>query len=285
MKIRLYGHGRMGRHHARHLSDLGCSVQIEDPALGLRAEGSFDAAVIAAPTSLHAAIALPLLRAGIPCLVEKPLAASLAEAEEMARFPLMVGHIERFNPAFRLLPPGIRFLQAERLAPWTGRSGDVDVILDLMIHDIDLFLSLDPSDPPESVEADGLAVTSGQIDIAQARIRTVGGRVGTLTASRVSRTPARQLRAFLPGEYWSIDLKDRRAHRVRWGASLTDEPIPVSGQDALRAELEAFIGGVHSGIFPITGHDGLAALRLADRITARILSQPAATSPDVLTRT
>lgn len=274
MRLRLYGLGRMGRHHERHLRAMGCQVEVEDPALGLRAEGPCDAAVIAAPTSLHAAVALPLLRAGIPCLIEKPLAASLAEAEELADYPVMVGHVERFNPAFRLLPPGVRFLQAERLAPFTGRAGDVDVILDLMIHDIDLFLSLDPSDPPIRVEADGLAVASGHIDIAQARLRTAQGRAATLTASRVSRGAARSVRAFLPGEYWSLDLKDRRARRVRWGAALEEEPIPVPEQDALRAELEAFLRGVRGEApFPITGADGLAALRIAEQIRGQIREQ------------
>lgn len=278
MRIRLYGLGRMGRHHERHLRALGCAVEIEDPALGLQAAGPCDAAVIAAPTSLHAAVALPLLRAGIPCLIEKPLAASLAEAEELASYPLMVGHIERFNPAFRLLPPGVRFLQAERLAPFTGRAGDVDVILDLMIHDIDLFLSLDPADPPIRVEADGLAlpdrIGSGHTDIAQARLRTARGRAATLTASRVSRGAARSLRAFLPGEYWSLDLKDRRAHRVRWGASLHEEAIPVPEEDALRCELEAFLAGARGERpFPITGADGLAALRIAEQIRAQIAAQ------------
>lgn len=193
LRVALFGMGRMGSHHARHLQSLGVDLQIYDPPRGYAQEpvGPLDAAVIATPTVSHARLAEELAKAGVPCLVEKPLAATLDEAERLAGLPgVYVGHTERFNPAFSLAPLDAAFVQAERLAPFSGRSTDIDVILDLMVHDIDLFLSLCPDDPVVDVQANGVAVTTGCTDIAQARLETKGGRVATLTASRVRRSGA-----------------------------------------------------------------------------------------------
>ena len=256
----------MGSHHARHLREMGADLEVVDPALGLpEPAGLPDAAVIAVPSHLHLAVALPLLRQGVPCLIEKPLAADLSEGAQLARYPrLMVGHVERYNPALSLLSGPLRFVQAERLAPYSGRAADVDVVLDLMIHDIDIFLASDPQDPLGGVQAEGLAVTSGQVDIAQARLETVGGRVATLSASRVSRTASRRLRAFVAGEYWSLDLREHRAHRVRWGESLEEQAVEVPRWDALRRELEDFLAAVtEDQPMPIPGEAGMDALRAA----------------------
>lgn len=272
LRIGLFGHGRMGRHHARHLRELGVDLCIVDPAEGFGLDGSIDAAIIAVPTVFHAAVAEPLLAAGVPCLIEKPLAASVAEALRLAAFPqVMVGHIERFNPAFSLIAhEKPRFVQTERLAPYSGRATDVDVVLDLMIHDLDLFLGVAPEDPVVEVQGNGVVIVSGQVDIAQARVRTAAGRVGNFTASRVSRVAKRNYRAFAEGHYWSLDLMAHRAHRVRWDTSLHEEVLDVPVWDALRREIEAFLGGIETQVFPVTAQDGLRALQVAEQIRAQI---------------
>jgi predicted dehydrogenase len=272
VRIALFGYGHMGRLHARHLADH--DLVVVDPALGL--EGSLagiDAAVIATPTAAHAEVALPLLARGVPCLVEKPLAATLEEARALAASPIcMVGHVERFNPAFGVLAGmDARFVQAERLSRWAARGIDVDVILDLMIHDLDLFCHLVPDDIVE-VRANGLAVATDRFDLASARLETVGGRVGTFTASRLSRQAARRLRVFAAGGYWSLDLRERQAARVRWEeGNLVEERVAVPEQDALGAELAAFLAGARGDApFPVPAADGLRALALALRIREAI---------------
>ncbi len=273
LNVALFGNGHMGRHHARHLA--GEALVVVDPEQGLTPSlAELDCAVIAVPTSLHAEVAVPLLEAGIPCLVEKPLAATLEDARRLAAYPLLsVGHIERYNPAFRvMLPVDARFVQAERLAPFAGRSPDADVVLDLMVHDLDLFLALLPPEDRvvTEVRANGLAVRTGRVDIAHARVETAGGRVGVFTASRVSRAGARHFRVMAPGVYWSLNLGIRKAHRVRWGEEqLGEEPVEVPPGDALADELAAFLAAVRSGgPFPVPGADGLAALELALTIQA-----------------
>lgn len=276
LRVVLYGHGHMGGLHARHLQEaLGThDVVLVDPALGLHGDiAGVDAAVIATPTATHAAVAIPLLERGIPCLVEKPLAATLAEARALAAFPhLMVGHIERFNPAYGTLA-GVdaRFVVAERVGRFTPRGTDVDVILDLMIHDLDLFLHLTGEHVVE-VRANGVAVATDGYDLAQARVETASGRVGTFTTSRLARQPSRKLRVFATGEYWSVDLRERQVARVGYQAGqLVEAQVPVSEQDALGAELAAFLAAVRGeAAYPVTGADGLRALELAWRIREAI---------------
>lgn len=279
--VALYGAGRMGQHHARHLQALARRVVVIDPALGLTAElGQIDAVVVATPTNTHHAVAEPWLARGVPTLVEKPLASVSLEAESLAEYPnLSVGHIERYNPAFRVLVEGgaasggaavssaaaPRFVQADRLAPWTNRSFDADVVFDMMIHDLDLFLVLTQGEEIAEVRANGVSVTTSALDIAHARIETVSGRVGLFAASRISRRPLRSLRVFGPGSYWSIDLGEKSAARV--GADLKEEVITVPPTDALESELRAFLGAVATGApMPISGSEALASIRLADRI-------------------
>lgn len=269
MRVALFGHGHMGRLHARHLASRADLVVV-DPPLGLEpGVGHIDAAVIAVPTPEHARVALPLLRAGIPCLVEKPLAATREDALALAAFPhLAVGHVERFNPAFGALA-GVdaRFVQAERVSRWAGRGTDVDVVLDLMIHDLDLYCAL-VDEPVVDVRANGAAVATGGLDLAHARVETVSGRVGTFTASRLARGATRRLRVFGPDAYWSVDLREKVAARVRWvDGDVVEEPVALPVRDALADQLDAFLAAARGeGPFAVTGAEGLRALELAWRI-------------------
>lgn len=273
MRVALYGLGHMGRHHARHLA--GHEVVVIDPPLGhCPSLDGVEAAVVAVPTALHAEVALPLLARGLPVLVEKPLAATLAEAEALAAWPnLVVGHVERFNPVLDgLRGTDLRFVQGERLAAWgAGRGTDVDVLLDLMVHDLDLFLHLCGGEVSE-VRANGIAVATGRLDLAQARLETADGRVGTFTASRVSRQAARRWRAFAPGRYWSLDLGARAGIELTWdGEALREAPVSVPAEDALRRELDAFFAFARGEArAAVSGADGLRAVALALRIREQI---------------
>ena len=277
MRIAVYGLGRMGRHHARHLRGLGAQVVEVDPALGLHGDArGIDAAVVATPTRTHAEIAASLARDGVPVLVEKPLAASLGEAEALADFSrVVVGHVERFNPAFAaLLGDGldVRFVHAERLAPWSDRAVDVDVVYDLMVHDLDLFGVLTGFGEVADVRANGLSVATVGPDIAHARVELVDGRVAVLSASRISPSGVRKFRAFAPGRYVGLDLGAKTAHAV--GRDLVSSPLPVAEADALREELASFLSWVEEGCLDLgagparlaTVHEALWTLRLAERI-------------------
>ena len=276
MRVALYGHGHMGRHHARLLAPRVRTLVVIDPAQGAYGDGdrSFDAAIVATPTPTHAEVALPLLRAGVPCLIEKPLATSLEDAVALAGFPhLAVGHVERFNPTLAPLR-GVspRFVQADRVGRPRDRGLDVDVVLDLMIHDLDLFMHMCATNSCSSqeieVRANGIGVTNpGVVDIAHARLETSDGRVGLFTASRLARGETRRLRVFAEGAYWSLDLRERAVTRVRWDGALHEETVPVEPRDALADELDAFLAAAR-GEAPFTpsGAEGLAALALALRV-------------------
>lgn len=277
MRGLLVGHGHMGGIHARKLAarpDIDFAI-VDPPKGHPRPDGPLpDFAIIASPTTTHAAVALPLLRAGVPCLIEKPLAATVEEATALAAFAhLAVGHVERFNPTLgplRAAGGRARFLQAERLSPFQQRGTDVDVIADLMIHDIDLALWL-LGGPVKDVRAVGVGVMTGGADIVNARIELEGG-VATLTASRVSHTPARSLRLVEEGIYWSADLRSRSLHRVRWGErDLAPEPVTIPAADAIEAEQDAFFAAVRGEApYACTGAEALAALELADQIRQRL---------------
>lgn len=276
----LFGHGRMGQLHAAKLAMRDdVALTIVDPEAGWLgpAPAGPDFAIVATPTHAHAEVALPLLEQGVPCLVEKPLSTGAREGAALARFPMLsVGHIERFNPA--LLPlEGCqpRFLQAERIAPFSGRSTDVDVIADLMIHDIDLALSFMPGEVID-VRAVGVGVVTGSADIVNARLEILqaDGRVAvaTLTASRVSRRAARTLRLVESGVYWTVDLAEERVQRVPWGqGGLGATEVPVPRGDALTAQHQAFLSAVRGeGRFPCSGAEALHALQVADRIRTAV---------------
>lgn len=261
MRVVVYGAGNMGRHHVRHLGELGHDVVVVDPAKGATpVVDTADAVVVATPTPAHAEVAEPWLRRGVPVLVEKPLAADVATAERLAAYPtLAVGHVERFNPVLdglRGVP--VQFWTAERLAPWMDRGTDVDVVLDLMIHDLDLFLAHVGGEVTE-VRANGISVVSGRIDLVHARVQTTRG-TGVFTASRISRKAARVTRAFAEGAYWSLDLRERVGVRV--DAALRETPIAAEARDPLRSELQAFLAGE----FPVRGAEAVAALRLAEAV-------------------
>lgn len=273
----LLGHGHMGRIHAaklQHHQEIGTisGFAVVDPPRGRTPDlpAALDFAIVATPTTTHAALALPLLAAGVPCLIEKPLAATRAEAEQLAAYPhLAVGHIERFNPA---LPVGVRprFFEAQRLSPFQPRGTDVDVIADLMIHDIDLALSM-LGGPVHDVRAIGVGVMTGTADIVNARLE-IGEGVASLSASRVSAAPVRTLRLVEPGLYWSADLRARTLTRVRWGeGTLTPEPVDVSSSDPIFSEQAAFFAAVRGEApYVCSGAEALAALTLADRIRAAL---------------
>jgi predicted dehydrogenase len=273
------GLGHMGAHHLRRLAARpDVRVRAVDPPKGLVSPvGRPDFAVVAVPTTAHLEVALPLLEAGIPCLVEKPLAATVEQASHLVGFPhCLPGHIERFNPVFKVIGEvPVRYLEAERMAPPTGRDRDVDVVRDLMIHDLDLVLWL-LGGAITDLRTVGLSLPGwpggepGAVDIANARLETAAGGVATLTASRVSRRSVRRLRLFTDEDYWSLDLGERRAERVRWSSGeLEGAPIPVPTFDPLDAEHEALLAHVRGEQpFPLTAEDGLLALELAERVAA-----------------
>lgn len=268
MKVGLLGLGHMGRHHARHLASAGHDAVVVDPSHEFHGSlDGVDAVIVATPTSTHAKVALPLLRRGVPCLVEKPLAATLEDARALAGFPhLSVGLVERYNPAVACVAGAdVRFLQSERVGSWTDRGADVDVILDLLVHDLDLFGVLVGFEPVREIRANGLSVRSGHIDLVHARVETESGRVGLFAASRVSRRGARTLRVFAPGAYWSVDLAGRTAVHVE--ADLASHPVEVSADDALAMEQAAFLGAVRGERpYPTPGREALWSLELALRI-------------------
>jgi predicted dehydrogenase len=240
--------------------------------------GRVDCASVAVPTQHHHAVARDLLQGGIDVLVEKPLTTTLEEAKQLVELAvrggrvLQVGHLERFNPAFVALEGVVRqprFIECHRLAPFTERGTDVDVILDLMIHDLDVILSMVPS-AVRSVEAVGVPVLTSSVDIANARIRFANGCIANVTASRVSLKRERKLRIFQADAYLSVDYDERRVRicRRETGAdgqtALTFEEREVAESDALEAEIGAFVHAVREHEPPpVTGWDGLRALEVA----------------------
>ena len=243
-----------------------------------------DAVSVAVPTPLHYDIGRTLLGRGIHVLMEKPIATTVAEARELVelarskRCVFQVGHLERFNPAIvaaakRLKTP--RFVESHRLAPFKQRGTDVSVVLDLMIHDIDLIQEL-VGEPIESIDAVGATVFSGETDIVNARIRFRGGCVANTTASRISLKQERKIRIFQDDAYLSIDMQQKVMTVIRKkDEAPVESPAQVSIEeesfdqgDALLAEIEAFLHAIRDGSEPVvTGADGLRALETAMKIT------------------
>ncbi len=248
--------------------------------------GEIEAAVVAVPTVAHAEVGCRLLDRGLHLLIEKPMAASLAEADRLleraaARRPapvLAVGHVEFYNPAVQALaalgmPP--RFLEVERLAVFSPRSLDVDVILDLMIHDLQILHSLDASEVVE-VRATGIPVLSPRIDIANARIALASGCVANLTASRVSAERVRKLRAFLPSRYYSLDYaaQEIRGYRLETREEggerrIVPDDLAVERAEPLASELAAFVAACRGERTPLVdGVQGRRALATALAVAA-----------------
>ena len=272
--------------------DLRLFVSL-DACLAARANGEVEihAASVCVPTSAHAAVASALLQVGIDVLVEKPIAASLAEADALIALAalhqriLQVGHLERFNPAVLAVHPYIHmpmFFEAHRLSIFTPRSLDVDVILDLMVHDLDIVLSLAQS-PVRSLQAVGLPVLSRKVDIANVRIEFASGCVANFTASRVSTERVRKLRFFQPHQYVSIDYarQDLLFIDVKPQEGTPDPGSSLSGLalskptvkpgEPLRFEIESFLECVRTRRPPrVTAQEGRATLALALDINAAI---------------
>ena len=236
-----------------------------------------EAAIVASPTATHADIGCRLMQLGLDVLIEKPLAADLAsgmalvETAERTGKLLHTGLLERFNPAILALEAEITvplFFEVHRLSEFTKRSLDIDVVLDLMIHDIDVVLSL-IGEEPETIRAAGISILTGKIDIANARLEFPSGCVANLTASRVHNERVRKLRVFQPNEYISLDYTQREAQRcrVKPTAQLDYKPLPVISDEPLRLELEAFFDSVVSRRPPkVTPQQALTALRVAHDI-------------------
>ena len=234
-------------------------------------------------------IAQGLIAAGIHTLVEKPITQTLAEADALIAAAkargvvLAVGHSERFNPAVTAARPHLkdpRFIEVHRLGQLPGRSLDIDVVLDLMIHDIDLILSVVASEV-EGVEAVGVPVLTPRIDIANARVRFANGCIANLTASRISREPVRKIRFFQQDAYLSIDTAAREVEMWRLVPQAAGAPtigggkLEVAGDEPLKGELEDFLGAVRDGRQPaVTGEQGRAALALATRIVELMGHKP-----------
>jgi predicted dehydrogenase len=250
------------------------------------------AASVAAPTVHHLEVARALMEAGVDVLIEKPLAASLAEAQELVELAsthkrvAQAGHLERFNPAVRATIPLLTwpmFFEVHRLSVFTPRSLDVDVVLDLMIHDLDIVLSFANS-PVKEVRAVGLPILSGKVDIANVRLEFESGCVANFTASRVSTERVRKLRFFQPQQYVSVDYGRQEVLVFTVGAeggAATGAPTvnpqikmakpPVTSEEPLHAELKSFLHAVRQRSTPVVPlEDGRGALALALDIVAAI---------------
>lgn len=324
LRVGVVGVGSLGQHHARILANLagarlvgvidpnekqaaaiaakhGCKVFADAPAM----RDEVDAVSIVTPTRFHCGTAIEFLAAGVPCMVEKPLAGTVPEARwivntaKKAGTPLQVGHIERFNPGFEVVersPLRPKYIEGQRLAPFSGRALDVGVVLDLLIHDLDLVLSLNRC-PVVSIDALGVSVLGQHEDLANVRLHFANGCVATLTASRVHPQAVRTMNIFGAEGYAGIDFAKKAAHLIQptipfrcgetpvreldadgmaafktalFGEHLQERQVaPLTTTDQLTAELTDFVDAVRLGRQPkVTGEDGLAAVELAHAVLA-----------------
>src|SRR5512133_661753 len=292
-RLGVIGVGHLGRHHARILSALddvqlvavadikGDRAQQIGGPLGAKATrdyrdliGQVDAVTIAVPTESHLEVAMPFLERGTPVLVEKPLARTLPEADRMiaaacaSRTTLAVGHTERHNPAVRVASTVLanpRFIEVHRLGTFPERSLDIDVVFDLMIHDLDIILSLVPSEI-DTVDAVGVPVLTDRVDIANARLRFANGCIANVTASRISRDRVRKIRFFQPDAYISIDYAAQEVEMYRLVRGDATRPeiqggkLDVPREEPLARELADFLEAARTGRAPlVTGADGRRA--------------------------
>lgn len=299
LKVGVVGVGHIGREHARIYSLLDgvqfVGVHDIDPAVSrsiaqqydIRSFASLadlvesvDAVTVATPTSTHFEVAKPFLSAGRSVLLEKPIADSPDPAKELVRLArahgavLQVGHIERFNPILRILEERLthpRFIEAHRLSPYPGRSTDIGVVLDLMIHDLEVILHLVRS-PIRSIDAVGVAVLSKGEDIANARIRFENGCVANITTSRISPEKMRKIRVFQEDTYISLDYQNQSGEIYKkLKSQIVRERVPLEKEEPLRLELHSFVECARSRREPVvSGEQGAAALDVAIEITDRI---------------
>jgi len=315
IRVAVVGTGEFGRNHVRVYRELagaelvGIYDQNQERAAAAAKEfqaplvqsldelqGCADAVSVAVPTIAHTQVGCRLLEMGLDVLVEKPMAVDLAEADALLvaarknRRILQVGHVERFNPAVRAVEPILNrplFFEVHRLGVFTPRSLDVDVIYDLMIHDLDILLAL-VREPVTEVKAVGIPVLTDKVDIAHARLEFAGGAVANVTASRVSTERVRKMRFFQQHEYISLDYARRDALRVgvkkpgpqpEFGFEKLDAP----SVEPLHAELEAFLDAVRTRQEPPTnGAAGRAALALAAQVMGSIQEHGARVQPEAL---
>jgi predicted dehydrogenase len=304
IRIGVVGAGHLGRYHLQKyrnipecrivgVADLvgeqarkaaeGCDCEILTDCRGLL--GKVDAVSVAVPTGAHHEVASLFLKAGVDVLLEKPIAATLAEADELIalaeekKLVFQIGFVERFNPAIAALGTVIGkplFIESHRLHPFFERGTDVDVILDLMVHDLDILLHFVRS-PVESVEAVGVSVLSDKVDIANARIVFASGCVANVTASRVTGKTMQKIRFFGAEGYHAVDCRKRElvslARRISADGTvtITENPVEIGPQDPLEEEIRAFVRAVAGRtIPPVTGRDGRDALELALRVNEAI---------------
>src|SRR5271165_5075718 len=312
IRVAVVGTGEFGRNHARVYRELAGTdlvgvVDLDFARAGKVAQefhtlafkgieelrGRVDAVTVAVPTIAHQEVGCQLLSMGIDVLVEKPMASTLREADDLLAAAkkhqriLQVGHVERFNPAVLAVEPMVKrplFFEVHRLGVFTPRSLDVDVIYDLMIHDLDILLALVKEEVTE-VKAVGIPVLTAKVDIAHARLEFAGGAVANLTASRVSTERVRKMRFFQQHEYISLDYARRDALRVgvkRPGPQpeFAFEKLPAPTTEPLRAELDAFIHAIKTRQQPVTnGAAGRAALEPAARVMESIREHEARVQP------
>ena len=312
IRVAVVGCGEFGRNHVRVYRELenvelaGVFDENTERAVQIAQEfqtrafqslgelrGAVDAASVAVPTVAHREVGCGLMEQGIDVLVEKPMARTVAEADALIAVAerngriLQVGHVERFNPAVLAVEPVVKrplFFEVHRLGVFTPRSLDVDVIYDLMIHDLDILLAL-MKEPVAEVKAVGIPVLTDKVDIAHARLEFAGGAVANVTASRVSTERVRKMRFFQQHEYISLDYARRDALRVsvkRPGSQpeFAFEKLPAPDVEPLRGELEAFVEAVKTRVAPKTdGAAGRAALELASRVMESIREHAARVQP------
>jgi predicted dehydrogenase len=309
LKCAVIGTGYLGKFHAEKYAalpdcELVAVVDINEEAAKTVAQkhgakaltdyqsllGQVDAVSIVVPTTLHHQVACDFLNSGVHVLVEKPITVTVAEADELIAIAkqnnliLQVGHLERFNPAILGLDGSESkplFIESHRLSPFNPRANDVSVVLDLMIHDIDIILALVDSEV-ERIDASGTAVLTQDTDIANARLTFKNGCVANVTASRISMKLERKMRMFKPCSYISVDFQNRVLTKYRTGEKemfpgipeiVSEESVFESG-DALLAEIKHFVSCIQSGKKPlVSGEDGRRALETAIRITELLTKQ------------
>jgi predicted dehydrogenase len=300
LRVGVVGVGHIGSNHARIYSELATAAEFAaiydvDLARGNSIAKKFgataaksleefaelvDAASIATPTNTHRRIALPLLQRGKHLLVEKPIAenpqhaAELAELAARNQLVLQVGHVERFNPVLDALEARLthaRFIEAHRLSPYPNRSTDIGVVLDLMIHDLEIILHLVRS-PVQNIDAVGIPVLSKSEDIANARIRFENGCVANITSSRISPERMRKIRVFQEDAYLSLDYEKQAGEIYRLeNGKIARDKVPIEREEPLKQQLVSFIECATTGRQPrVSGFQATAALELAVEITKRI---------------
>jgi predicted dehydrogenase len=304
IRVAVIGVGALGKHHARILAampeaelvaivdineararEIGGLVNAAPFTNATDVLGRVDAVTIAVPTESHLSVAMPFLQRRIGVLVEKPLARNAAEAQQMidaaadSGAVFGVGHTERYNPAVAAVRPLLdhpRFIEVHRLGTFPDRSLDIDVVFDLMIHDLDVVLSIVPSEVV-AVEAVGVAVLTPKPDIANARLKFASGCIANITASRISKDRVRKIRIFQRDAYLSVDYAAQEVERWRLVKGSGVMPaidggkLEIAQEEPLKRELADFVAAVRDKRAPgVTGADGLRAIELAQRVTDEI---------------